>query len=432
MNSSRRSLTSSSAHDSIGDGTKAYVDFYVAKSRLYNHHNDHNNGNKLLYIVCWLTGCLAIILSGMMVANLTTMVEDDGEQSVGLPMDESTKGSSEKVKEQTPLHTELDFSRSTSPSSKTSVENDVKSQENLEERVQELEAKLATLSLMLSQQRAGRRVSPPLHVTPPASPPPPEISAAEGVLPALDSPAPLRPSPISDRKRNLSFQILHGDSSPPENRMGLGRSSFKNVFLPTSFPAYKPTRLMESIPSIVNEEEPKEIPDTTTSTSDEDKKDIKSKWLDYLNSFQQSNYDVDMQMEEFVKIPSAVEALLGFGFWICVDSFLYVLTVLPIRFVWSLLLGIRYVFFWTWKGEVPEGPFRFHRRCVSRSNNKTQTTSCFLFSPSNFFFFLTHLPSLTDILTNSFKSVSFIQYTDFCCCLSVLENYITGFEDRLW
>ena len=312
-----------------------------------------------------------------MVANLTTMVsEEDGEQSVGLPMDESTKGSSEKENEQTPLHTELNFSRSTSPSSKTSsVENDVKSQENLEERVQELEAKLATLSLMLSQQRPGRRVSPPLQITPPASPPvsppPPEISAAEGVLPALDSPAPLRPSPISDRKRNLSFQILHGDSTPPERRMFGGRSSFKNILMPTSFPEYKPTRLMESIPSIVNEEEPKEVPDASTSTNNENKKDVKSKWLDYLNSFQQSNYDVDMQMEEFVKIPSAVEALLGFGFWICVDSFLYVLTVLPIRFVWSLLLGIRYVFFWTWKGEVPEGPFRFHRRCVLADNSTT-------------------------------------------------------------
>ena len=72
-------------------------------------------------------------------------------------------------------------------------------------------------------------------------------------------------------------------------------------------------------------------------------KDVKGKWLDYLNSFQESNYDTDKQMEEFVKVPSAVEALLSFGFWICVDSFLYILTILPIRFVWSSLLLIGYI-----------------------------------------------------------------------------------------
>ncbi len=89
---------------------------------------------------------------------------------------------------------------------------------------------------------------------------------------------------------------------------------------------------------------------------------VKSKWLDYLNSFQESNYDTDKQMEEFVKIPSAVEALLSFGFWICVDSFLYILTILPIRFVWSSLLLARFLTMRFFRFEVPDGPFRFHRR----------------------------------------------------------------------
>ena len=92
--------------------------------------------------------------------------------------------------------------------------------------------------------------------------------------------------------------------------------------------------------------------------------DTKSKWLDYLNSVQESNYDTDKQMEEFVKVPSAVESLLSFGFWICVDSFLYILTILPIRFVWSCLLLIRYVGVRLFRRQVPEGPFRFHRRYV--------------------------------------------------------------------
>jgi len=89
---------------------------------------------------------------------------------------------------------------------------------------------------------------------------------------------------------------------------------------------------------------------------------MKSKWLDYLNSVQESNYDTDKQMEEFVKVPSAVEALLSFGFWICVDSFLYTLAILPIRFVWSCLLLIRFAFLRLFNSHVADGPFRFHRR----------------------------------------------------------------------
>jgi hypothetical protein len=90
---------------------------------------------------------------------------------------------------------------------------------------------------------------------------------------------------------------------------------------------------------------------------------MKLKWLDYLNSVQESNYDTDKQMEEFVKVPGAVEALLNFGFWICMDSFLYTLTILPIRFVWSCLLLSRITFFRLFQtAPGSDGPFRFHRR----------------------------------------------------------------------
>ena len=90
-------------------------------------------------------------------------------------------------------------------------------------------------------------------------------------------------------------------------------------------------------------------------------------WLNYLNSFQESNHDVDKQMEEFVMVPSAVETLLSFGFWICVDSFLYSLTILPIRAIWSCLLLLRYIvlrltIYYGSNNEVPDGPYRFHRR----------------------------------------------------------------------
>ena len=89
-------------------------------------------------------------------------------------------------------------------------------------------------------------------------------------------------------------------------------------------------------------------------------KDKRSKWLDHLNSFQESNHDVDLQMQEFIKVPGAVEKTLTSGFLICVDSFLYVCTILPIRFVWSCVLLFLYYFFkWTKK---PAGKFQFHRR----------------------------------------------------------------------
>ena len=87
---------------------------------------------------------------------------------------------------------------------------------------------------------------------------------------------------------------------------------------------------------------------------------VRTKWLNYLNnSFQESTADVDVQMEEFIKVPGKVEAIMGFGFYICVDSFLYCITVLPIRFVWScLLLANRLV----WGKQNASPAFTFHRR----------------------------------------------------------------------
>eukprot|EP00536_Pseudo-nitzschia_multiseries_P011624 jgi/Psemu1/67980/estExt_Genemark1.C_4060011 len=103
------------------------------------------------------------------------------------------------------------------------------------------------------------------------------------------------------------------------------------------------------------------VGDGTADTPKHQKKksNIKSKWLDYLNSVQDAHYDTDKQMEEFVKVPSAVEALLGFGFWISVDSFLYTLTMLPIRFAYSIFL----LMVWVYRRLAgrPAGSFEFHR-----------------------------------------------------------------------
>ena len=55
-----------------------------------------------------------------------------------------------------------------------------------------------------------------------------------------------------------------------------------------------------------------------------------------------------------------MEALLSFGFWICVDSFLYTLTILPLRFVYSIVLLVVWAYCKI-TGHKASEPFRFHR-----------------------------------------------------------------------
>jgi hypothetical protein len=47
--------------------------------------------------------------------------------------------------------------------------------------------------------------------------------------------------------------------------------------------------------------------------------DVKHKWLNHLNNFQESSPDVDVQMEQFIRVPMAVEGVFSFGILICVD-----------------------------------------------------------------------------------------------------------------
>lgn len=298
---------------------------------------------------------------------------------------------------------------STAPDSSSTTSPQHRS--DLEERVQELEEKLATLSLLLQQQkrRSARSVSPP-SITPPQSPP--THKRGSSYL-HLESPAASRPSrsSIDRRRRNLSFRVLHSPDSPRQDKVMAELAD--SMYLPEELPelddlesslrqqtlGVSPIRPIKESPSPVSPPEdvlipPDEItdprkefpskipkihtnghdtkpstelshtPDTKTEKDNGEEKgdNVKSKWLDYLNSFQESHYDTDKQMEEFVKIPSAVEALLSFGFWICVDSFLYILTILPIRFVWSSLLLARFFAIRMVQKTVPDGPFRFHRR----------------------------------------------------------------------
>ncbi|KAG7352070.1 Eukaryotic membrane protein family-domain containing protein [Nitzschia inconspicua] len=353
----------------------------------------------------------------------------------------------------------------------------------LEQRVNNLEEKIATLSKILQRQLRRQDGSPTAYrMSPPRSPLPHEEQSStddsfmmmmSNSTPAgfLDSPPPQRPLSKGNHVRNLSFRVLHSeefahrtkrtpDQSPmlpssddeggdggltPDTTGGLSEElptpTNSNLFLPDALPGLSTegSKILDApkltLPksrsktsvhpdhedlSEKNAATPQSVCESTngnTNVSNQDtlmtakasrasttsvgtgpetskrastytnkrssriisatspfnphngllspsnSSSIKLKWLDYLNSVQESNYDTDKQMEEFVKVPSAVEALLSFGFWICVDSFLYTLTILPIRFVWSSLLLLRFFFLQVFKSSHgSDGPFQFHRR----------------------------------------------------------------------
>ena len=164
---------------------------------------------------------------------------------------------------------------------------------------------------------------------------------------------------MTKAKRNLSFKILYGDdedtyqqerrsdpnataSMTPSERRWLGAS-----FIQTRDTMRKARGAEERLSG----------KGTKQKVSDEL---VRNKWLDYLNCFQESTPDVDVQMEEFVKVPGHVEGIMTFGVIICVDSFLYIFTILPIRFVWSLLLLLLRIC--SIGANKPSPPFQFHRR----------------------------------------------------------------------
>jgi Eukaryotic membrane protein family len=70
--------------------------------------------------------------------------------------------------------------------------------------------------------------------------------------------------------------------------------------------------------------------------------------------------DVDLQMQEFIRVPGQVEYLFFFGWIICFDCYLTMLTILPLRFVKSCLLLV-----WTAIQQIS----------ITTTNHKTRTTS---------------------------------------------------------
>jgi hypothetical protein len=197
---------------------------------------------------------------------------------------------------------------------------DGKEKSSLEERISELEMKLAWISQVVSRQLSlGETLSIPLSEFSDLSPS--ESKTPPSWAPALDSP------PVASRKGRIPQVVIHEFSNGQQ--LTCPRLDTENQ----------------------DQKDEGKLEPTRENTSSV--KSTEQKWMDYLESVQESTPDVDLQMEEFVRVPSQLEYLLNFGFLICIDSFLYVLTVLPLRFLWSLLLVLCAP--WT-------GHYKFHRR----------------------------------------------------------------------
>lgn len=259
----------------------------------------------------------------------------------------------------------------------------------LESRVEELEMKLAVLSKLLQQRPrtltpppdTSRTPLPPTRFTPHLESPAPGMSSSKRKhcsFDMRDSPAmplnlsqeekvaeednvnstnsgsdsillpqesadnlePSKPAPITPSQRNLSYTLLFdGDTE-----------AYNQAKTPAILPGKPSTWTLQ--PTLL------QFPKASTTVAPT----IRTKWLDFLNSsFPDGNSDVDKQMQEFIKVPGALESLLFYGFYVCVNSYLSILTVLPIRFLWSCVLLCYTLADWARLTKVPP-QFRFHRR----------------------------------------------------------------------
>ena len=59
--------------------------------------------------------------------------------------------------------------------------------------------------------------------------------------------------------------------------------------------------------------------------------------IDSRNQDGSATEDVDENMEEFLRVPPKLEGLMFFSLAVCMDSFIYVWAMLPLKFVWGLV-----------------------------------------------------------------------------------------------
>jgi hypothetical protein len=59
--------------------------------------------------------------------------------------------------------------------------------------------------------------------------------------------------------------------------------------------------------------------------------------IDSRNQDGSATEDVDENMEEFLRIPPKLEGLMLFSLAVCMDSFLYIWSMLPLKFIWGVI-----------------------------------------------------------------------------------------------
>ena len=59
--------------------------------------------------------------------------------------------------------------------------------------------------------------------------------------------------------------------------------------------------------------------------------------IDSRNQDGSATEDVDENMEEFLRIPPKLEGLMMFSLAVCMDSFLYIWSMLPLKFIWGVI-----------------------------------------------------------------------------------------------
>lgn len=267
----------------------------------------------------------------------------------------------------------------------------------LVDRVKELELKLGVLSRLLPIQQARQRTpsSTTERCVSPPPPPPPDEELVEidddsssvslrkrrvsTTTPHLESPAPgiAKPAKRAFEFDNLIGKLDDDHSNNNSDNEQPQQSSKRKPLSPHPNDLKRNlslTLLFEGDPALAKQNvEGQSMTAAERSwlsprilqynLQQQQPPNIKSKWLDYLNSFQESTPDVDTQMQEFIKVPVVLEGLMSFGFLITTDSYLYMITVLPIRFVWSCyLLCTKAVYKGLLRRQVPPRQFCFHRR----------------------------------------------------------------------
>mmetsp|Transcript_8505 Transcript_8505/g.14096 ORF Transcript_8505/g.14096 Transcript_8505/m.14096 type:complete len:606 (-) Transcript_8505:69-1886(-) len=224
--------------------------------------------------------------------------------------------------------------------------------QSLEQRVAELESKLATLSHLLARRQSSdndnhhNAPSPPepAHFLNELMPDSPSLRTSSQSVPPLESPHPTG----GDLIRRLSLVILRDDNDDSNPTLVFPELHKQSNATITDHQRADDNK--KTAPTMDEDESQQQQPNLDNS-----KPSVRQKWMDYLESFQESTPNVDEQMQEFVRVPSQLESLLTFGLSICVDSYLYILTMLPIKFLWSILLLLRSLV-------AKKDKYKYHRR----------------------------------------------------------------------